>query len=127
MDCIFCQLDRPRIAHNNLAFAIADGFPVSLGHALVIPNRHVAHIFDLLEEEYLACFALLRTVKASLETQHHPDGFTVGINCGVAAGQSVMHAHIHVIPRYKGDVEEPLGGVRNIMPGGGPYSAPPLR
>jgi diadenosine tetraphosphate (Ap4A) HIT family hydrolase len=121
MTCIFCALDRPTIAENAHAVAVGDGFAVSPGHALIIPKRHATTIFDLTEAEYVGCFKLVKVVKALLEELHHPDGFNVGVNSGEAAGQTVMHAHIHVIPRYKGDVENPRGGVRHILPGKGFY------
>jgi diadenosine tetraphosphate (Ap4A) HIT family hydrolase len=83
---------------------------------LVVPRRHAAMIWDLTDEEYAPCFALVRKAKAILEERHKPEAFNVGVNCGVVAGQSVMHAHIHLIPRYRGDVPDPRGGVRNIIP-----------
>jgi diadenosine tetraphosphate (Ap4A) HIT family hydrolase len=121
MDCIFCSPDRPLIAENDHAIAILDGFPVNPGHALIIPRRHAAAIFDLSPDEYSACFELVRVVKAILDESHHADGYNVGVNSGEAAGQTVMHAHIHVIPRYQGDVENPRGGVRHVIPGKGFY------
>ena len=121
MTCIFCAPDRLRIAENEWAFASADGFPVSPGHTLIIPKRHAVTIFDLTDAEYASCFDLVKVVKSILEQQYHPNGFNVGVNCGEAAGQSVWHAHIHVIPRYKGDVENPRGGVRHVIPCKGFY------
>jgi diadenosine tetraphosphate (Ap4A) HIT family hydrolase len=115
--CIFCELDRPVLAGNALALAVYDAFPVSPGHALVVPRRHVRTIFDADPEEYAACFALAREVQALLaRAEPRPDGFNLGVNCEAAGGQSVWHAHIHVIPRYLGDVPDPLGGVRNVIP-----------
>ena len=102
--CIFCHLDRPVIARNAHARAVLDAYPVSPGHTLVIPLRHVRTIFDTGPDEYAACFELARTVQAILAREHAPDGFYLGVNCEVAGGQSVWHAHIHVIPRYRGDV-----------------------
>jgi diadenosine tetraphosphate (Ap4A) HIT family hydrolase len=101
---------------NDLAQAVYDTYPVSPGHTLVVPRRHAATIWDLTDEEYAACFALVREARTVLEARFTPDGFTLGANCGVAAGQSVMHAHIHLIPRFQGDVADPRGGVRNIIP-----------
>ncbi len=121
MDCIFCAPARQAIAESDHAFAIADGFPVSLGHTLIVPKRHVLTIFDLTPPEYLSCFDFVRAVRAILSERYHPDGFNVGANCGEVAGQTVMHAHIHVIPRYKGDVENPRGGVRHVIPSKGFY------
>jgi diadenosine tetraphosphate (Ap4A) HIT family hydrolase len=114
--CIFCEPDRPILAESELALAFLDSFPISRGHALVVPRRHVRTLFDTDAEEYAACFELARTVCDLLRGKHAPDGFNIGVNCDVAGGQSVWHAHIHVIPRYTGDVEDPLGGVRNVIP-----------
>jgi ATP adenylyltransferase len=119
--CIFCELDRPTIAESGLSVAFFDRFPVSKGHALVLPKRHVVTIWDLHEDEYADAFVLVREVRNVLETLFKPDGFNIGVNCGEAAGQSVWHAHIHVIPRYTTDVPNPRGGVRNIIPGNGNY------
>ena len=109
-------LDKEKILKNKHAFAIYDGFPVSKGHVLVIPNRQVKEIFELNNDEYKGCFELVKKVKDFLVKKFKPDGFNVGINCGELAGQTVFHAHIHIIPRYKGDVKNPRGGVRNIIP-----------
>ena len=114
--CIFCQLDRPVLAENTQARAFFDAFPVSPGHALIVPKRHVRTIFDTTPDEYSACFALAREVRALLIAQQQPDGFNLGVNCEEAGGQSVWHAHLHLIPRYRGDVDDPLGGVRNVIP-----------
>ena len=114
--CIFCHLDRPILASNERALAFYDAYPVSPGHALVVPKRHVRTIFDADEDDFAACFALVREVERILSAAHSPDGFNVGVNCEEAGGQSVWHGHIHVIPRYAGDVSEPLGGVRNVIP-----------
>lgn len=121
MLCIFCSPDRELIAESYHAVAFADGYAVSLGHTLVVPKRHAATIFDLSHDEYEDCFKLVKVVKARLEALHNPDGFNIGVNCGEAAGQTVLHAHIHVIPRYKGDVDNPRGGVRHVIPGKGFY------
>ena len=109
--CIFCHPDRPIMASNELAMAFRDAYPVSPGHSLVVPRRHARTIFDVDEADYLACFALVREVRALLQQELSPDGFNVGVNCEVAGGQSVWHAHVHVIPRFDGDVSDPLGGV----------------
>lgn len=121
MHCIFCQHDRPILAQTKLSFAFLDSFPVSTGHALVLPKRHVESIWELTTEEYVDAFDLVRQVKEILQKQFEPQGFNVGVNCGEAAGQTVFHAHIHVVPRYKGDVPNPRGGVRNIISGKGNY------
>ena len=121
MKCSFCNHDRKIVAENEHAFAIGDGYAVSPGHTLVIPKRHAETVFDLADEEYAGCFDLVRTVKAILQDQHRTDAFNIGVNCGEVAGQTVNHAHIHVIPRYEGDVDDPRGGVRHIIPGKGYY------
>jgi len=110
-----------KILENNLAYAFFDLFPVSKGHMLIVPKRVTPQIFDLSEEEYTACFDLVNKVKDYLANEYSPDGFNIGVNCGEAAGQTVFHAHIHVIPRYQGDVVNPRGGVRNVIPGKGDY------
>ena len=115
-DCVFCRPQREILARNASAIAVLDSYPVSPGHALVLPLRHVVTIWDLDAGEFDDCFRLVREVKPILEARFKPDGFNVGANCGEAAGQSVWHAHIHVIPRYKGDVPNPRGGVRNVIP-----------
>lgn len=95
--------------------AFFDGYPVSKGHTLIIPKRHVASYFDLTTREQRALWLLVNHCKKLLTERFHPDGFNVGINVGEAAGQSVFHVHIHLIPRYKGDVENPKGGVRGVI------------
>jgi diadenosine tetraphosphate (Ap4A) HIT family hydrolase len=121
MDCIFCRNDRSILAQTKLSFAFLDSFPVSNGHALVIPKRHVVSIWEMTTEEYRDAFNLVRRVKDILQKKFEPQGFNIGVNCGEVAGQSVFHAHIHVIPRYAGDAPNPRGGVRNIIPGKGNY------
>jgi diadenosine tetraphosphate (Ap4A) HIT family hydrolase len=121
-------LERPRadwVASNSLAFAIRDAYPVSRGHTLVVPMRPVATWFDANEEERAAIVALLDQVKAQLDAEFHPDGYNVGFNAGEAAGQTVMHLHVHVIPRYRGDMADPRGGVRHVIPGKGNYLRKP--
>ena len=109
--CPFCALDAARIyAENDVAVAIPDAFPIAEGHTLVIPKRHVASIFDLSEDEQAAVSRLVAQVRAKLMADLTPDGFNIGANDGVAAGQTVMHAHIHIIPRRKGDSPDPRGG-----------------
>jgi diadenosine tetraphosphate (Ap4A) HIT family hydrolase len=114
--CIFCEPDREILVENALAIAVFDHYPVSPGHALVLPRRHVVTIWELEPDEYDACFRLVRELCPILAMRYGPDGFNVGVNCGAAAGQSIWHAHIHVIPRYEGDVADPLGGVRHVIP-----------
>ena len=122
-------LQRPEADHvaaNALAFAIRDGFPVSPGHTLVIPKRLVPAWFEATREDQLAILELVDEVKVQLDAELRPDGYNVGFNAGVAAGQTVMHLHVHLIPRYSGDVADPRGGVRHLMPGKGNYLAGPL-
>jgi diadenosine tetraphosphate (Ap4A) HIT family hydrolase len=121
MDCIFCQIDRTILAETKFSQAFFDGYPVFKGHTLVIPKRHVATIWELSAEEYADAFNLVREVKDMIQDQFEPQGINVGVNCGQAAGQTVFHAHIHIIPRYTGDVPNPRGGIRNIIPGQGGY------
>ena len=98
-------------------FAIYDKYPVSPGHTLIIPKRHVANYFDLNLKEQTACLLLLNAAKQTLDKAFNPDGYNIGVNVAEAAGQTVGHVHIHLIPRYKGDVEKPAGGVRGVVPG----------
>jgi diadenosine tetraphosphate (Ap4A) HIT family hydrolase len=117
MTCPFCTVSDQRIVLGNaLAFVIRDGFPVSDGHSLVIPRRHVASFFDLEPAEREAMLALLAQQRDRLRDELSPDGFNVGINDGVHAGQTVMHVHAHLIPRYAGDATDPRGGVRWVLP-----------
>jgi superfamily II DNA or RNA helicase/diadenosine tetraphosphate (Ap4A) HIT family hydrolase/HKD family nuclease len=114
------------IASNDLAFAVADGFPVARGHTLIITKREVATWFDASPDEQAAVMSLVGTVKTLLEQalSPAPDGWNVGLNAGSAAGQTVPHLHVHVIPRWHGDVTDPRGGVRHVIPGKGNYLAP---
>jgi superfamily II DNA or RNA helicase/diadenosine tetraphosphate (Ap4A) HIT family hydrolase len=117
------------VAHNALAFAIRDGCPVSPGHTLVIPRREVATWFEATRDEQLAILDLIDEVRRQLDAEFHPQGYNVGFNTGEAAGQTVMHLHVHVIPRYEGDMDDPRGGVRHVIPWKGNYKrtlAPPL-
>lgn len=116
--CIFCNLASERIiAENELCLAIRDGFPVSEGHTLIIPKRHVADYFDLTSDEIAAMQTMMKENKCQLDNTLHPDGYNVGVNVNAAAGQTVFHVHMHLIPRYIGDVESPKGGVRGVIPG----------
>ncbi len=116
--CPFCQLEdgRQPIAENELAFALYDKHPVSDGHTLLLPRRHVPDYFNLTPAEQRAIWAMANDIRQLLIDQFQPDGFNVGINCGEVAGQTVFHAHVHLIPRYAGDVESPRGGVRGVKP-----------
>ena len=116
--CPFCTIshDREIIYENTLCFAFFDGFPVSPGHALIIPKRHVASYFDLTDDERKDMNDALLYVKSKIDERYHPDGYNIGVNVGEYAGQSVFHCHLHLIPRYKGDVPNPKGGVRGVIP-----------
>ncbi|MCD8516691.1 MAG: HIT family protein [Burkholderiaceae bacterium] len=115
--CPFCTLPQDRIVdQNDLAMAIRDGFPVSPGHTLVIPKRHVGSFFELGEEEVQAMMGLLKKAKANLDKEFNPDSYNIGVNDGSQAGQTVSHVHMHLIPRYEGDVKDPRGGVRWLIP-----------
>ena len=123
-DCVFCGIvagdgDARVVWSDDIAVAFLDRRPLFPGHTLVVPRRHAATIFDLPERDYDACFRLVREVRRRLAAELDADAFNVGVNCGAAAGQTVPHAHIHVIPRRPGDVEDPTGGVRNVIPGKG--------
>jgi diadenosine tetraphosphate (Ap4A) HIT family hydrolase len=120
--CPFCHLEKSRIhAESELALAFLDAFPVTQGHMLVVPKRHVASLFDLSEDEQAAVWKVVTLVRDKLIADLKPDGFNVGINDGASAGQTVMHAHVHVIPRRKGDVADPRGGIRWIIADKAPY------
>lgn len=108
--------ERELLFESATAFAFYDKFPVSKGHTLVVPKRVVANYFELSFKEQAACWIVANKVKKELQKLYNPDGFNVGININEAAGQTVSHCHIHIIPRYKGDVEQPRGGVRGVIP-----------
>jgi len=114
-DCPYCIITHP-VLENDLSYARYDKYPVSDGHILIHPRRHVSDFFDLTHQEKLALLDLLEQAKAFLDNKKSPDGYNIGINNGEAAGQTVMHAHIHLIPRYKGDMSDPRGGVRGVIP-----------
>lgn len=116
--CPFCNPDTERelLAESATAYAILDKFPVNEGHALIIPKRHVADYFELTFKEQSACWFMVDFMKPILQERFGPDGFNIGINVGEHAGQTVPHVHIHLIPRYAGDVPEPRGGVRGVIP-----------
>jgi diadenosine tetraphosphate (Ap4A) HIT family hydrolase len=116
-NCPFCPPKEHEVLEAHpLAVAITDNFPLTQGHALVVPRRHVPSFFELTAEERLAILELLDRTKAVLDKKHSPDAYNIGINDGAAAGQTVMHLHVHLIPRYKGDADDPRGGVRWIFP-----------
>jgi diadenosine tetraphosphate (Ap4A) HIT family hydrolase len=115
--CPFCRLPVERIAmQSRHGLVIRDGFPISPGHSLVIPKRHISSFFDLVEEERSGLLDLLDASKLRLDAEFQPQGYNIGINDGAAAGQTVPHLHVHLIPRYSGDCVDPRGGVRWIIP-----------
>ncbi len=119
---VFGEVDESEwLVSNDLAFAIRDGFPVTPGHSLVVPRRLIAHWWDTTAEEQRALLDLVEVVKRRLDAEFAPDGYNVGFNNGIAAGQTVDHLHIHVIPRHDGDVDDPRGGIRHVIPGKGNY------
>ena len=116
-NCPFCTLPPERIIDSNgFGVIVRDGFPVSPGHSLVIPKRHVGSWFEISREEQIGLLELLDRAKTMLQIEFSPDGYNIGINDGPAAGQTVPHLHIHLIPRYRSDQEDPRGGVRWIIP-----------
>jgi diadenosine tetraphosphate (Ap4A) HIT family hydrolase len=115
--CPFCEPDAQRIwMENALGLVLWDAFPVTDGHSLVVPRKHVGSIYDLSPDEQSALWTLVGEARQRLQNQFHPDGFNIGVNDGQAAGQTVPHAHIHVIPRRTGDLADPRGGVRWVIP-----------
>ena len=128
--CPFCRFqntesDRAVIAENKHAFIVRDGFPVSEGHTLFIPKRHVGSFFEATEDERQALLQLLDQAKIDIETHYKPDAYNIGINDGLAAGQTVAHLHIHLIPRYEGQAADPRGGVRWVVPEKADYWSAP--
>jgi len=114
--CPFCQMGDRIVAENDLAVAVRDREPASPGHSLVIPKRHCTSFFDLTPAELTACMSLLRSERFRIAAEHSPDGWNVGVNDGPAAGQSMQHTHLHLIPRTRGDHPDPRGGVRHVIP-----------
>src|SRR5512139_3295677 len=118
LQCPLCERAArgENVVSNAWAVAIADAFPVSPGHTLIVPRRHVADLFDLSHDEQGGLWALLPLAKAAIDARHAPAAYNIGVNVGVAAGQTVPHVHVHLIPRYPGDVPDPRGGVRRVVP-----------
>lgn len=119
--CVFCGIEKAipkeRIVYQDSTWiAILDNYPVSKGHVLLIPKRHCETYFDLNEIELERLNTLIKMIKAHLDEEFHPNGYNIGVNCGESAGQTIMHCHIHIIPRYNGDCENPRGGVRGVIP-----------
>ncbi len=120
--CVFCSPKREILIETALAYSVFDKYPVSKGHVLIIPKRHVSSYFELSLNEQISCNLLINEVKNYLEKNFKPDGYNIGINIGEAAGQTIHHVHIHLIPRYKNDIPNPIGGVRNVIPIKGDYT-----
>ena len=115
--CPFCCLAADRLVlESEGAVVIRDAFPVSPGHTLIIPRRHVASFFEIADTERTDLMSLLTAARADLDREFRPAGYNIGINDGTAAGQTVPHLHIHLIPRYTGDADDPRGGVRWVLP-----------
>lgn len=124
-DCPFCQVAAARVvAESPLTLTLRDAFPVSPGHTLVVPKRHFADLFDATPDEITEIWQALREAAEELAAQHHPSGFNLGVNVGEAAGQTIMHLHVHLIPRYNGDQPDPRGGIRRIFPDLADYWSP---
>lgn len=116
-ECRFCGVAEAEIVHaHQLAFVTRDSYPLTPGHTLIIPRRHIASFFEATAEERAAMMALADQAKARLDEEHTPDGYNIGINDGKAAGQTIMHLHMHLIPRYLSDTSDPRGGIRWILP-----------
>ncbi len=114
-DCLFCRrVDL--VYQGELTFISQDKYPASPGHLLIIPNRHVPNYFDCTQEEIAELWDNVHRAKQMVDNEHKPDSYNIGINVSKVAGQSVPHTHIHLIPRYTGDVADPKGGVRNVIP-----------
>ena len=115
--CPFCSLPAERVIQKSgFAVVIRDSFPVSPGHTLIIPKRHVASFFNVTDAERTDLMSLLAAARDNLDREFRPAGYNIGINDGAAAGQTVPHLHIHLIPRYEGDRDDPRGGVRWVLP-----------
>jgi len=123
--CPFCNIEPDRVLHEDKhCFTVRDGFPVSRGHTLIITKRHIGSFFNTSVEEKTALLKAVESAKFGLDTEYKPDAYNIGINDGQQAGQTVPHCHIHLIPRYQGDVPDPRGGVRWVRPDKAVYWKP---
>ena len=123
-NCLFCEIYSDKsiiIYENSLFWSLFDKNPVTKGHALLIPKKHVVSFFDLDSKDFENLFEGMNEVKKIIDKKYSPDAYNIGINDGETAGRTIHHLHIHLIPRYKGDVKNPMGGVRNVIPGKGEY------
>ncbi|MFW6016933.1 MAG: HIT family protein [bacterium] len=117
MNCPFCQIKKNKIIkENELSIAVFDKYPVNEGHILIITKRHIKDYFDASKEEKRSLFNLMEKCRELLDDKFKPDGYNIGLNCGIAAGQTIMHLHLHLIPRYKDDIADPTGGIRGVIP-----------
>ena len=114
MDCELCTPAQV-VAENDAAYARLDSNALAPGHVIVVPRRHLADFFEMTPAEQSAVLSLLNEARRLVQAQHRPDGYNIGVNVGSAAGQNRMHVHVHLIPRYAGDVPDPAGGVRRVL------------
>lgn len=116
-DCVFCEMPvSAYVIESDYFYGLFDKYPVTEGHLLIIPKRHAETLFELTEDERKALFEIMEDGKALLEKKFNPSGFNFGVNQGLTAGQTIPHLHLHIIPRYVGDMEDPEGGVRGVIP-----------
>lgn len=117
LTCIFCDPEPSSVLlQDEHGYVRFDGYPVTPGHVLIIPRRHISSLFDLTDDETRGLWQLVKETKEAIDARYHPDGYNLGVNVGEAAGQTIGHLHIHVIPRYRGDMKDPRGGVRGVIP-----------
>ena len=123
VNCVFCQKveDKDYLIENETAVSFLDSYPLTEGHTLIIPKRHISEIFNLDSKEYTDIWEIINATNKSLTDTLSPDGFNIGVNVGKEAGQTIDHAHLHLIPRYKGDIADPRGGIRWVIPDKAPY------
>lgn len=115
--CPFCTLEPTRILFESMSFnVISDGFPISPGHTLIVAKQHISSIFELASDSFLELHAVMHSIKFKLDQELNPDSYNIGINEGPAAGQTIPHLHIHIIPRFKDDIHDPRGGIRWVLP-----------
>jgi len=114
-DCLFCDIMmESKVLENKFFYAVFDRYPVNLGHLLIISKKHIPDLFCLDEAEFKHLYGIINQAKEMLDMKYKPAGYNIGVNCGDSAGQTILHFHLHIIPRYKNDVENPRGGIRNI-------------
>ncbi len=122
-NCVFCEKveNKDYLKENETAVSFLDSYPLTEGHTLIIPKRHISEIFNLDSKEYTDIWEIINATNKSLTDTLSPDGFNIGVNVGKEAGQTIDHAHLHLIPRYKGDIADPRGGIRWVIPDKAPY------